>query len=138
MYNKISYILIAAANDFKHIHTHAVGLNFFTLHDIASDYYDECSNQADYMTEVALEFGETMENPSYAAEMANWKAVNMSEYTLIDGVATMKMIMDKLYSYMEDLCEEKGIAPDVKNKVEEYMRYWSKENHYKLERLING
>lgn len=137
MYNKMAYILIAAANDFKHIHTHSSGLNFFTLHEIAGDYYNECSEQADYLTELALEFGEVMENPSYAAELVNWKAVNMSEYNLIDGVETMRSIMDKLYSAMDILDKEKSITPDAKNKVEEFMRYWAKENNYKLERLLN-
>lgn len=138
MFINLAYKLICAANDLKHIHTHAVGPFFFTIHEIVGEYYDECSNQADYVTELALEFGETMENPCYAAEMVNWKASNMAEYDLKTAIYSVKDVMSDIYDAMVEVDNEESITPDAKNKIEEFMRYWAKENNYKLERLING
>ena len=38
---------------------------------------------------------------------------------------------------MVEVDNKNSITPDVKSKIEEFMRYWAKENNYKLERLIN-
>lgn len=138
MFINLAYKLICAANDLKHIHTHASGPFFFTIHEIVGEYYDECSNQADYVTELALEFGETMENPNLAADLVNWKETNMAEYDLKTAIYLVKDIMSNIYDSMVEVDNEKSITPDAKNKIEEFMRYWAKENNYKLERLING
>ena len=138
MFINLAYKLICAANDLKHIHTHASGPFFFTIHEVVGEYYDECSNQADYVTELALEFGEIMENPNLAANLVGWKARNMSEYDLKTAVYSVKDIMSDIYDAMAEVDNEKSITPDAKNKIEEFMRYWAKENNYKLERLING
>lgn len=138
MFINLAYKLICAANDLKHIHTHASGPFFFTIHEVVGEYYDECSNQADYVTELALEFGEIMENPNLAADLVNWKETNMAEYDLKTAVYSVKEIMSDIYDAMAEVDNEKTITPDSKNKIEEFMRYWSKENNYKLERLING
>lgn len=138
MFINLAYKLICAANDLKHIHTHASGPFFFTIHEVAGEYYDECSNQADYVTELALEFGEIMENPNLAADLAGWKETNMAEYDLKTAIYSVKDIMSNIYDAMVEVDNEKSITPDAKNKIEEFMRYWAKENNYKLERLING
>lgn len=138
MFINLAYKLICAANDLKHIHTHASGPFFFTIHEVVGEHYDECSNQADYVTELALEFGEIMENPNLAANLVDWKSRNMSEYDLKTAVYSVKDIMSDIYDAMAEVDNEKTITPDAKNKIEEFMRYWAKENNYKLERLING
>ena len=138
MFINLAYKLICAANDLKHIHTHASGPFFFTIHEVVGEYYDECSNQADYITELALEFGEIMENPNLAADLVNWQETNMAEYDLKTAIYSVKDIMSDIYDAMVEVDNEKTITPDAKNKIEEFMRYWSKENNYKLERLING
>lgn len=138
MFINLAYKLICAANDLKHIHTHASGPFFFTIHEIVGEYYDECSNQADYVTELALEFGEIMENPNLAADLVGWQETNMAEYDLKTAIYSVKDIMLDIYDAMVEVDNEKSITPDAKNKIEEFMRYWAKENNYKLERLING
>lgn len=138
MFINLAYKLICAANDLKHIHTHASGPFFFTIHEVVGEYYDECSNQADYVTELALEFGEIMENPNLAADLVNWQETNMAEYDLKTAIYSVKDIMSDIYDAMVEVDNEESITPDTKNKIEEFMRYWSKENNYKLERLING
>lgn len=138
MFINLAYKLICAANDLKHIHTHASGPFFFTIHEVVGEYYDECSNQADYVTELALEFGEIMENPNLAADLVNWQETNMAEYDLKTAIYSVKDIMSDIYDAMVEVDNEESITQDAKNKIEEFMRYWSKENNYKLERLING
>lgn len=138
MFINLAYKLICAANDLKHIHTHASGPFFFTIHEVVGEYYDECSNQADYVTELALEFGEIMENPNLAADLVNWQETNMAEYDLKTAIYSVKDIMSDIYDAMVEVDNEKTITPDAKNKIEEFMRYCAKENNYKLERLING
>ena len=138
MFINLAYKLICAANDLKHIHTHASGPFFFTIHEIVGETYDACSNQADYVTELALEFGEIMENPNLAADLVGWKETNMAEYDLKTAIYSVKDIMSDIYDAMVEVDNEKSITPDAKNKIEEFMRYWAKENNYKLERLING
>lgn len=138
MFINLAYKLICAANDLKHIHTHASGSFFFTIHEIVGEYYDECSSQADYVTELALEFGEIMENPNLAADLVGWQETNMAEYDLKTAIYSVKDIMSEIYDAMVEVDNEKSITPDAKNKIEEFMRYWAKENNYKLERLING
>ena len=137
MFINLAYKLICAANDLKHIHTHASGPFFFTIHEVVGEYYDECSNQADYVTELALEFGEIMENPNLAADLVNWQETNMAEYDLKTAIYSVKDIMSDIYDAMVEVDNEESITPDAKNKIEEFMRYWAKENNYKLERLIN-
>lgn len=138
MFINLAYKLICAANDLKHIHTHASGPFFFTIHEVVGEYYDECSNQADYVTELALEFGEIMENPNLAANLVDWQETNMAEYDLKTAIYSVKDIMSDIYDAMVEVDNEESITPDAKNKIEEFMRYWAKENNYKLERLING
>lgn len=138
MFINLAYKLICAANDLKHIHTHASGPFFFTIHEVVGEYYDECSNQADYVTELALEFGEIMENPNLASDLVNWQETNMAEYDLKTAIYSVKDIISDIYDAMVEVDNEESITPDAKNKIEEFMRYWSKENNYKLERLING
>ena len=145
MFINLAYKLICAANDLKHIHTHTSGPFFFTIHEIIGEYYEECSNQADYVTELALEFGETMENPSLAANLVDWKVTNMAEYDLKTAIYSVISTVKsrptgkkiEIYDAMVEVDNKKSITPDVKSKIEEFMRYWAKENNYKLERLIN-
>ena len=138
MFAKLAYLFICITNDFKHIHIHASGSKFFEVHELFNEYYEKASEQSDVIQELAIEYNELLQNLSYAADLIKYKPANIESYDWKTAAKKAKELMGIIYKSLLEVskaCEDK---PDVKNQLEEFMRYWHKEAYYKIERWLNG
>lgn len=127
-FSKIVYIGQLFLNDLKHMHLHAVGPNFDTIHSITQDLYDVLENQLDDIAEFSMTRGNRIQNLSdvksfvdceteytpLTIEMFDWK--NFCECLLNQG----KIFLDAL--------EESDLPGYVKD---EYLDFWNKELYFK-------
>lgn len=134
MLNKLYYAAICVANDMKHIHTHAVGAEFDRVHDIFQGYYEKASGDADTLSELALEYRENIENPSFAAELIKWEPANMERYTYSQAMSAAKERLGIYVRALSDVDDTETVDSDVRSYLDEVLRYWKKELDYKIDR----
>lgn len=127
---RLYYVAVCLANDMKHVHTHIKGRKFDMIHNICNEYYEKASKDADDLVELAIEYDESVMNASYAAELIKYNPANLKEYNYEEAINT---VYNSISYYVEEL--ENALATnldsDVENLIQEYLRYWKKENNYK-------
>jgi DNA-binding ferritin-like protein len=127
---RLYYVAVCLANDMKHIHTHIKGRKFDMIHNICNEYYEKASKDADDLVELAIEYDESVMNASYAAELIKYNPANLKAYNYEEAINT---VYNSISYYVEEL--ENALATnldsDVENLIQEYLRYWKKENNYK-------
>lgn len=127
---RLYYVAVCLANDMKHIHTHIKGRKFDMIHNICNEYYEKASKDADDLVELAIEYDESVMNASYAVELIKYKPANLKAYNYEEAINT---VYNSISYYVEEL--ENALATnldsDVENLIQEYLRYWKKENNYK-------
>lgn len=127
---RLYYVAVCLANDMKHIHTHIKGRKFDMIHNICNEYYEKASKDADDLVELAIEYDESVMNASYAAELIKYNPENLKAYNYEEAINT---VYNSISYYVEEL--ENALATnldsDVENLIQEYLRYWKKENNYK-------
>lgn len=130
-YAKAYYSAVILANDMKHIHTHAKGLLFDTIHSVCNEYYEKASNDADTLVELALEKNEPILNPSLAATMIDYKPANFNAYDIENAMYTAK---GSILMFLKALVELRKETDDVsvQSLLDDMMRYWKKEKDYKI------
>lgn len=128
---RLCYAATALANDMKHVHFHAVGPKFDRIHAICEEYYNKAAADADELGELAMEYEQPVQNLSYASEEIGYTPTNRKQYSWEEA---MNLVHAALNYYIEKL--EAALATpldsDVENLLQEYLRYWKKENHYKV------
>lgn len=131
-YIRLACVSILFANDMKHIHLHSVGKNFDRIHKLTEEYYNQVSDESDYLCELAIENGQSMVNPTQAGtKVPEWIPESGSEYGYADAVAA---INTKLSMYLRELevVRDSSVYEDIKSKLDDMMRYWNKELRYKM------
>lgn len=127
---RLYYVAVCLANDMKHIHTHIKGRKFDMIHNICNEYYEKASKDADDLVELVIEYDESVMNASYAAELIKYNPANLKAYNYEEAINT---VYNSISYYVEEL--ENALATnldsDVENLIQEYLRYWKKENNYK-------
>lgn len=127
---RLYYVAVCLANDMKHIHTHIKGRKFDMIHNICNEYYEKASKDVDDLVELAIEYDESVMNASYAAELIKYNPANLKAYNYEEAINT---VYNSISYYVEEL--ENALATnldsDVENLIQEYLRYWKKENNYK-------
>lgn len=127
---RLYYVAVCLANDMKHIHTHIKGRKFDMIHNICNEYYEKASKDADDLVELAIEYDESVMNASYAVELIKYNPANLKAYNYEEAINT---VYNSISYYVEEL--ENALATnieyDVENLIQEYLRYWKKENNYK-------
>lgn len=126
---KLYYLMVCIGNDFKHIHTHASGHKWDSIHTICNEYYEKATEHADTLVELALECGETVQNASLAMGLIDYRAANMNRYGWDEMLYSITPIIEMFINEAESLYDI--YAPDIVNLLQEYVRYWKKENEYK-------
>ena len=82
--SQLSDMIYAFGNDVHLLHFHTVGENFLEYHEILNELYDICFDMYDAISEQAIAEGEVIDNPSLASERADWKPLELKEYTVED------------------------------------------------------
>ena len=100
------------------------------IHNICNEYYEKASKDADDLVELAIEYDESVMNASYAAELIKYNPANLKAYNYEEAINT---VYNSISYYVEEL--ENALVTnfdsDVENLLQEYLRYWKKENNYK-------
>lgn len=136
MFANLAYYYICIVNDIKHLHTHVSGRKFFRLHETLDEYYERMSDESDTIQELALEYNERLQNPNLACDLILYNYTNMERYGFTEAAKKTFELLNLLYKLLLDVsskCEDK---PDVKNQLEEFMRFWHKEANYKIKRWL--
>lgn len=132
---KLYYVAVVLSNDMKHVHTHAMGRKFDRIHAICNEYYERASEDSDTLVELALEYNQPTQNASLAASLLGYRPTNQREYSWEEA---MEIVHASLNYYIEALEEAlaQPLDSDVENLLQEYLRYWKKESHYKTVRRM--
>lgn len=129
---RLYYTATVVANDMKHVHTHAKGHRFDRIHAICNEYYERAAEDADTLVELAIEYGEPVQNGSLAANILQYRPTNQTEYDWDGAMNIVHAALDYYIQAMDAaLADSVGLEPDVENLLQEFMRYWKKENNYK-------
>lgn len=127
---QLYYIATVVSNDMKHIHTHAKGHRFDRIHSICNEYYERAANDADTFVELAIEYRELVQNGSLAADLLEYRPANQTEYNWDEAIGRVFNTLNFYINNMEAALLD-DLDSDVENLIQEYLRYWKKENHYK-------
>lgn len=136
-YVKTACIAVVFTNDLKHIHLHANGDDFDKIHNLAEEYYNQMTEETDYLCELAIENGQSMVNPTKALEKATgWIPEDSESY---DYGTCLSAINVKLALYIESLYQLRDAVTfeDVKSKLDDIIRNWKKELAYKMAKRSN-
>lgn len=124
------YAATALANDMKHVHFHAIGPKFDRIHSICEGYYNKAAEDADLLGELAMEYGQPVQNPSYAADEIGYTPTNQREYGWEGSLDVIRAAIDYYIGKLNDVLAT-PLDSDVENLLQELLRYWKKENNYK-------
>lgn len=124
------YAAVVLGNDMKHVHTHATGKKFDRIHAICNEYYEKAAKEADTLVELAIEYGESVQNATLAASVIGYRPTNQRSYDWYDAMNIVKACLDYYIKTLESALTG-GLDSDVENLIQEYLRYWKKENNYK-------
>lgn len=131
----LCYAATVLANDMKHIHFHAIGDKFDRIHGICEEYYERASEEADTLGELAMEYEQPVQNLSFAADELGYEPTNQKAYAWYGAMQVVKERLDWYIGKIEQVLAT-PLDSDVENLLQEYLRYWKKECHYKVrERL---
>ena len=82
------------------------------------------------MVELAIEYNESVMNANLAAEVIKYKSTNLKSYEYEEAINT---VYNVIKNYIEKLeyALTTNLDSNVENLLQEYLRYWKKENNYK-------
>lgn len=131
MFERLFYASVVFTNNMKHIHLHAVGNKFDRIHSIAQEYYNKAAEESDLFAEWALEFKETIQNPSNAATISGLYVENENEYYWESAIAAINNEINTYITELAKVRDSRSISDDVASELDTIIRYWKKENNYK-------
>lgn len=134
-YSKMTCIAALAANDIHHIHFNVQGRGFDRIHNIANDYYERLGEEVDYLAELSLENGQPVPNLTLAGKVIEeWPTLTELCYSYDSAI---RAICKVLSAYVNALTAVRNLSEsDVSSKLDEFIRDWNKEIHYKMEHRL--
>ena len=134
-YSKLTCVATLAANDIHHIHFNVKGYGFDRIHNIANDYYVKLGEEVDYLAELALENKQPVPNLTLAAKcVEQWPVLTDLCYDYDSAVRAICKVLTCYVNYLTALRET--AEDDVASKLDEFIRSWNKEVHYKMEHRL--
>lgn len=124
------------SNDMKHIHLHAHGNDFDTIHEIADTYFSQASKDLDDLAELALELSQEVPNMSRAVEYLTWDVSTETKYNYIGAVTAIAKSLEAFITVLLQVQQSTAIDSDVQSNIDEHLRFWKKELNYKLKHRL--
>ena len=135
-YSKTACAAAIAANDIHHIHFNVKGHGFDRIHAVTDEYYHRLNAETDDLTELAIEKGCHVPNLTLASKVVEWPIQSELSY---DYDSATRAIYKVLSMYIKHLTALRDSAEtDVSSKIDEYIRFWNKELHYKMEHRLES
>lgn len=135
-YAKTTCSAVLAANDIHHIHFNVKGYGFDRIHVVSDEYYNKLREEVDELAELSIEKGQPIPNLSLAGKIVEWPIQTDLKYSYDSAV---RAICKVLNMYVNGLTELRNtVESDVASKLDEFIRFWNKELHYKMERRLES
>lgn len=143
-YTKTALIAVLVNNDFHYIHFLAEGSDFDKIHNLAQSYYEKIEPEVDYLMELALENGEEIFNYTMAGQLLNMAGKVLPAYQPEDLKSygsyqqVIIRLIEKITAYREALQELRDSTTNasIQSKLDDMIRYWEKEQRYRLARRL--
>lgn len=122
---------VVFANNMKHIHLHIQGKKFDNIHSVTEEYYEQASEDSDYLAELCMEKGHYVPNFCQAAQYIPAATVaTMSECDYKAAITDLAVYMGTYVSALKAL-RETTPDDDIQSKLDDMIRYWNKELNFK-------
>ena len=130
------YEAIRLHANLKTIHWNASGVNFFDLHEKLDEYIDVIYDQIDVLGELVAELSGCAPNPGeLPSTLTLLQITNTEGFTSEEGFRIAYDLIDEYIQVLQSIyC---NFPSDIQSTLDEMIRYWKKESHYKLDRLIH-
>jgi DNA-binding ferritin-like protein len=135
-YPKTACAAAVAANDIHHIHFNVKGHGFDKIHTVTESYYDKLNEEVDELTELAIEKGHNVPNLTLAGKFIMWPIQTELTYDYDSAVRAICKVLNTYINYLTALRD--SVESDVSSKIDEYIRVWNKELHYKMEHRLES
>lgn len=135
-YPKTACAAAVAANDIHHIHFNVKGHGFDKIHMVTEEYYYRLSNEVDELTELAIEKGCHVPNLTLAGKIVEWPIQSELSYDYDAATRAICKVLSTYINYLVALRD--SVESDVASKVDEHIRFWNKELHYKMEHRLES
>lgn len=135
-YAKTACAASVAANDIHHIHFNVSGHGFDRIHNVTNEYYNKLNDEVDDLTELAIEKGHNVPNLTLAGKVVEWPIQSELSYDYDTAVRAICKILSMYVNYLVALRD--SAESDVASKIDEYIRFWNKELHYKMEHRLES
>ena len=135
-YSKTACAAAVAANDIHHIHFNVKGHGFDKIHMVTEEYYYRLSREVDDLTELAIEKGYHVPNLTLAGKVVEWPIQSELSYDYDSATRAICKVLSTYVNYLVALRD--SVESDVASKIDEYIRYWNKELHYKMEHRLES
>ena len=135
-YPKTACAAAVAANDIRHIHFNVKGCGFDKIHRITEGYYQLLNTEADELTELAIEKKCHVPNLTLAGKVIEWPIQSELSYDYDSAVRALCKVISMYINYLKALRDT--VESDAASKLDEYIRYWNKELHYKMDHRLES
>lgn len=130
-----AYTLIS--NNFKHIHLNAIGPRFDRIHSLCDDYYRYFSDKADFFFELALQYFDSVDNPSYANGHASVSILPESNYDYQAACAAMISMFQSAIEYITALRDVAVEHSDIQSDCDSELSYLNKELNFFMRKRLD-
>lgn len=135
-YPKTACAAAVAANDIHHIHFNVKGHGFDKIHMVTEEYYNKLNAEVDELTELAIEKGCHVPNLTLAGKIIQWPIQSELCYDYDAATRAICKVLSTYVNYLVALRD--SVESDVSSKIDEYIRFWNKELHYKMEHRLES
>lgn len=142
-FTKAAALASVLSSEFWYMHLYSQDEDFDKSHALTQQYYEELSEEADTLMELAIQEGFDVINPNAAATELQLSIEQQKSYSYFDIVSIAK---SKLSTYLDVLRELRGSTDktDIQSLLDSLLEHWDKEVNYRLARrtstpsLLNG
>lgn len=137
----LGYACTLASNDLHHIHLCAVGDKFQEIHEDAEKYMDRVQELGDFCFELAKEGGISLYNETYALDVlkdegSDWQVADKNTYDFIEAYTQISNILSDLCEGIKLVQETEGIKSDVASELDTYLREFTKDVNYFINKKL--
>jgi DNA-binding ferritin-like protein len=126
------------AGELKDLHLNLCGTDFWSLHELLGELYDEAASDYDTLAEMAIHHGEDVGNPNTAASRV-WAIVPPDRHNIDYKYAAKEAVEVYALGLYAISHTAKEYADDlgVQNELGDLYQRADKDAHYKLKRFLN-
>jgi DNA-binding ferritin-like protein len=126
--NKLLSALKVITENLEVLHHNVVGKNFFIVHPLVGEYYNQISLMADDLIEIGISLG--FAEPHMIEASKIYKLIEVKKYTTDE----VFQVLNKCFTELLNLLVEtrKDLPEDVLSKLDDYTYYIRKEVNYKI------